>query len=160
MSYRVAWMFLVLSIILDVSGTSIMKGSQENWPVLGMMIMYVLLGFSYFTLSKAVIKLPIGVAYAFWEGVGLCLITLVSVLILGEQLGLIKLTAIAMLLGGTYLVHHGTDSGEDAKEDDNIEAFGDARLAASCGATVRRAFASPTDGDSKAAAKEECNGLY
>jgi len=132
MSYRVAWMFLMLSIILEVSGTSIMKGSQESWPLFGMMIMYVLLGFSYFTLSKAVTKLPIGVAYAFWEGVGLCLITLVSVFVLGEQLGLIKLTAIAMLLGGTYLVHHGTESGEDAK-DENIDELNDARLASSCG---------------------------
>lgn len=129
MSYRVAWMFLVLSIILEATGTSIMKGAQENWAILGMGIMYILLGCSYFTLSQAFIKLPIGVAYAFWEGVGLCLITLVSVLILGEQLGLTKLTTIAMLLGGTYLVHHGTESGKEEK----IERFNYASLATSCG---------------------------
>lgn len=116
MSYTVAWLFLVVSILLEVTGTSIMKGSQENWPVLGMILMYILLSCSYFTLSKAVIKLPIGVAYAFWEGVGLCLITLVSVFILGEQLGALKLTAIVMLLVGTYLVHHGTDSGDETQE--------------------------------------------
>lgn len=131
MSYRVAWMFLVLSIILEVSGTSIMKGSQESWPVLGMIIMYVLLGCSYFTLSKAVIKLPIGVAYAFWEGVGLCLITLTSVGILGEQLGVIKLTAIAMLLAGTYLVHRGTEDGEKDNEPQELGEFNDPSLAAS-----------------------------
>lgn len=112
MSYGVAWMFLVLSIVLEVTGTSIMKGSQNGWPVLGMAVMYVLLGLSYFTLSKAVLRLPIGVAYAFWEGLGLCLITLASVAVLGEQMGLVKLSAIGMLLLGTYLVHHGTESGE------------------------------------------------
>ena len=112
MSYGVAWMFLVLSIVLEVTGTSIMKGSQNGWPVLGMAVMYVLLGLSYFTLSKAVLRLPIGVAYAFWEGLGLCLISLVSVAVLGEQMGPVKLSAIGMLFLGTYLVHHGTESGE------------------------------------------------
>ena len=120
MSLRVCWMFLVLSIILEVSGTSIMKASQESWPVLGMGIMYVLMGSSYFTLSKAVVHIPIGVAYAFWEGVGLCLITLASIFVLGESMSLTRLIAIAMLLGGTYLVHQGTDEGT-ARDDESAE---------------------------------------
>ena len=74
--------------------------------------MYVLMSLSYFTLSKAVIKVPIGVAYAFWEGVGLSLITLSSVFILGEHIGPVRLLAIFMLLLGTYLVHRGTENGE------------------------------------------------
>lgn len=72
MSVRTCW-FCVLSIGLEVSGTTIMKASQETWPVLGMGLMYVFNELVVLTLSKAVIKVPIGVAYAFWEGVGLSL---------------------------------------------------------------------------------------
>ena len=128
MSYGVAWMFLVLSIVLEVTGTSIMKGSQNGWPVLGMAVMYVLLGLSYFTLSKAVARPPTGVADAVGEGLGLCLITLASVAVLGEQMGPVKLSAIGMLLLGTCLVHHGTESGEKidgaVKGDENSIAPG------------------------------------
>lgn len=76
------WFFLLLSILLEVGGTSLMKLSQSlpsSWPVVGMGLMYLLLGLSYFFLARAVLRLPLGVAYAFWEGLGLALITLVSV---------------------------------------------------------------------------------
>lgn len=89
-----------------------MKLSQASWPVTGMLVIYGTLGFSYFFLAKAVIKLPIGVAYAFWEGIGLALITLISALALGERMDLLRGLALAMVLCGTLLVHHGTESGE------------------------------------------------
>ena len=120
MSIRTCWFFLCLSIGLEVSGTTIMKASQETWPVLGMGLMYVLMSLSYFTLSKAVIKVPIGVAYAFWEGVGLSLITLSSVFMLGESIGPVRLLAICMLLLGTYLVHRGTEDGTEEGIEDGI----------------------------------------
>ena len=122
MSIRTCWFFLCLSIGLEVSGTTIMKASQETWPVLGMGLMYVLMSLSYFTLSKAVIKVPIGVAYAFWEGVGLSLITLSSVFILGESIGPVRLLAIFMLLLGTYLVHRGTEDGTEDGVGDGTES--------------------------------------
>lgn len=108
------WFFLLLSILLEVSGTSLMKLSHPlpgSWPVVGMGLMYLLLGLSYFFMAKAVLRLPLGVAYAFWEGLGLALITLVSVLAMGEIMTLTKLLALAMVLAGTMLVHHGTGHG-------------------------------------------------
>ena len=105
------WLCLLGSIVFEVTGTTIMKLSQDGWPMAGMAIMYLLLGLSYFLLAKAVIKLPVGVAFAFWEGLGLVLITLSSVLLLGERLDPTRIVALCMVLAGTLLVHHGTDSG-------------------------------------------------
>lgn len=110
-SNSIYWLFLFISIGFEVIGTSVMKASQESWPVLGMGIMFIMLGLAYFTLSKAVLKLPVGVAFACWEGLGLALITLVSVLWLGEKITPLKFIAICMLLAGTYMVNKGTDEG-------------------------------------------------
>ncbi|MBQ4132610.1 MAG: multidrug efflux SMR transporter [Desulfovibrionaceae bacterium] len=110
-SNNIYWVFLFMSIGFEVTGTSIMKASQESWPVLGMGLMFIMLSLAYFTLSKAVLRLPVGVAFACWEGLGLALITLVSALLLGEQINLLKLLAICMLLSGTYMVNRGTDEG-------------------------------------------------
>ena len=106
------WLFLLVSIVFEVTGTSVMKFSQETWPLLGMGCMYLLLGFSYFFLSKAVLRLPIGVAYAFWEGFGLLLITLVSITILGEPVSALRGVALLLVFCGTMLVHRGTESSD------------------------------------------------
>lgn len=104
------WLLLSLSIVFEVAGTTIMKASQNSYPIEGMAVMYLLIGLSYYTLSKAVLRLPIGVAYAFWEGAGLALITLISFFLLHEKLGALRIGAICLLFAGTYLVSIGTDS--------------------------------------------------
>lgn len=127
MNHRYYWLCLLGSIVFEVAGTTVMKLSQEAWPLIGMGIMYTLLGFSYYFLAKAVLKLPVGVAFAFWEGLGLILITLSSVLLLGERLDFTRIAALTMVLAGTLLVHHGTDASPetaDEKQRENSEGGG------------------------------------
>lgn len=119
-SNKIYWLFLFISIGFEVIGTTIMKASQETWPALGLVIMWTMIALAYFTLSKAVLRLPIGVAFACWEGLGLTLIALVSVLFLDEEMNLLKFLAICMLLAGTYLVNKGTDEGEVAEPSEMI----------------------------------------
>lgn len=107
------WVFLVLSVLFEVAGTSIMKAGLESHPAVGMAVMYLLVGVSYYTLSKAVQKLPVGVAYAFWEAAGLALITFISIVILGEHVSTQKIIAILMLMLGTYLVNKGTSHADE-----------------------------------------------
>lgn len=109
------WLFLACSILLEVAGTSLMKASQASHPVTGLLLMYALLGLSYYFLARAVVRLPIGVAYAFWEGFGLILIVLVSFLCLGEAMTMTRLLALALVLLGSLLVHHGTQAPETEK---------------------------------------------
>lgn len=113
MTLLYSWLFLSGSIIFEVAGTSIMKLSQTAWPLLGMGSMYALLALSYYCLAKAVTTIPIGVAYAFWEGFGLLLITLVSVLFLGEHISALRACGLLLILGGTLLVHHGTEASHE-----------------------------------------------
>ena len=81
-------------------------------------------GYGYFTTAYDIYSvllmisttgLPVGVAFAFWEGLGLTLITLSSVLILNEALTLKRVLGLICVLAGALLVHHGTGHGESRK---------------------------------------------
>ena len=110
------WLFLMMSILCEVSGTSIMKLSH-SWGFafgseLGLVIMWFCLGFSYFCLAKASMAIPIGVAFALWDSIGLLLIVAFSFFFLGEVLSLKIILGLVCVLMGGFLVHHGTGLSE------------------------------------------------
>ena len=109
------WCCLVASVFLEVGGTLVMKLAQ-GWAfphaqVLGLVVMWLAIAMSYFFLSKAVTGIPVGVTFAFWEGLGLTCITLGSVLFLNEALTLRRALGLACVLSGALLVNYGTGQG-------------------------------------------------
>lgn len=106
------WEALFGAIILEVCGTTVMKLSQD-WlfpgaPFLGLVIMWIAIGLSYYLLAISTTSIPVGVAYAYWEGLGLALVALSSFFILHEEMGLKRLIGLFFVLAGAYLVHLGT----------------------------------------------------
>lgn len=109
------WCFLGLAIVGEVIGTTTMKASQ-SWSFtfgseLGLIIMWSCLSFAYYCLARATVVLPIGVAFALWDGIGLLFVATFSVLFLGETITLTKIIGCICILSGGLLVHHGTTSG-------------------------------------------------
>ncbi|TCM57249.1 spermidine export protein MdtJ [Rhizobium sp. PP-F2F-G48] len=108
---RLAWLYLALAILIEVVGLTVMKAASVNGGVAGYIVMYVAIAFSYVCLAKAVRTLPVGVAYAIWEGSGIALITLVSVFFFHHDLSLRELIGLGMAVLGIILVNAGEDHG-------------------------------------------------
>ena len=115
-----SWIYLFIAITAEVIGTASMKFAATEHPILGHGVMYAMIGLSYFFLALAVKRVPVGVAYALWEGIGIVFITLISVTWLGESLGLLKAAGLGVMIAGILLIKSGTRA---APADRNMEAL-------------------------------------
>lgn len=119
------WMCLTGAIVTEVAGTVVMKMSQSwAWPYAaesGVVMMLALIALSYYMLALSTTALPVGVAFACWEGLGLSLITLSSVFVLGEHMSLTRFLALCAVVGGVMLIHRGTESSPEEAEPGHAE---------------------------------------
>lgn len=106
------WLFLIFAILTEVTGTLSMKYASVSGNLSGHVMMYLMITVSYLLLSVAVKRIALGVAYALWEGVGLVLISLGSVLAFEEAIGPLKLAGLAVLVAGIFLIKSGSSMPE------------------------------------------------
>lgn len=99
---------LALAIIAEITGTLSMKWASVSGGHTGFILMLAMIALSYIFLAFAVKKIALGVAYALWEGIGILLITLFSVLLFDESLSLLKIAGLTTLVIGIVLIKSGT----------------------------------------------------
>lgn len=98
------WLVLFAAIVAEVAGTTLLASIRGSHPVLAHVLMASCVALSFYLLSVAMRRVPMGVAYAVWEGVGLMLITVLSWFLLAEPLGIAKAGAFVLILAGVWLV--------------------------------------------------------
>lgn len=96
-----SWIYLILAITFEVSGTTFMKLSDgfSNVKYAVVMIIFYVLSLSMLTLALK--KLQIGTAYAIWSGIGIVLLSVIGVVFFKESINLTKIIFIGFILVGT-----------------------------------------------------------
>jgi spermidine export protein MdtJ len=112
------WILLALAIVAEITGTLSMKWASVSDGNTGFILMLVMISLSYIFLSFAVKKIALGVAYALWEGVGILLITLFSVMLFDEALSTMKIAGLTTLVAGIVLIKSGTQTDKTAEGED------------------------------------------
>ena len=99
------YLILILAVLCEGVGTTSLQASQQFtrfWPSLG-----VVLGFgSSFWLLMIVLKtLPIGVTYAVWSGLGICLTAFLGWLIFKQTVDLAAIIGMALIVAGIAVIN-------------------------------------------------------
>jgi len=100
-----SWVYLILAIGLEVSGTTCMKLSQGFAKLVPTVLIFVFYLLSIVSLTLAVRHIDISVSYAVWSGLGTALIALIGIAWFGESLTVVKAIALGMIIVGVAAVH-------------------------------------------------------
>lgn len=101
------WLFLLAAIVSEIAGTTSLKAFDDiHSGRVGIIATSIFIALSYYFLSKAVLRIPLGIAYACWEGVGLALVAITSFFLFNEPMPPLKLVGITCVMSGMVWLHH------------------------------------------------------
>lgn len=105
------WFFLALAIIFEASGTTAMKLSHGMTRLLPTIAMFGLYAASLSTLSLALKRIELTVAYAIWCGLGTVLIAIAAIYFFGEKFTAIKVVSIVLVIAGVFGLNLSSSNG-------------------------------------------------
>lgn len=94
------WLYLVVAILLEVSGTTCMKLSEGFTRLVPSILLFVFYALSLGMLTLALKRIDVSIAYAVWSAVGTALIATIGVLWFKEPITALKLISLALIIGG------------------------------------------------------------
>jgi small multidrug resistance pump len=99
------WIYLLIAILTEVAGTTLMKASQGLSRLVPSILMFVLYGISFFFMALALKKIEVSTAYAIWSGLGTALIATIGILWFRESFNFPKLMGLVLIVGGVVLLN-------------------------------------------------------
>jgi small multidrug resistance pump len=102
-------LMLALAIIVEIIATTLLKyshGFTKLVPSTLSIAGYVL---SLYLLSLALVRIPVSTAYAIWSGAGTAVVAAIGWLFLGEAMGMLKATAIGLIVVGVVMLNLSVD---------------------------------------------------
>jgi len=102
-----SWLYLLLAILLEVSGTTSMKLSEGFTKVTPSIMIFVFYGLSFVSLTLALRELDVSVTYAIWSGLGTALIAIIGYVWFHEPMSLVKVISVLFIIGGVLGLYLG-----------------------------------------------------
>jgi multidrug transporter EmrE-like cation transporter len=109
------WLILLAAIAVEIAATTALK-SVVSAPWLITLAPLILIGLSFALLSVALRVIPLAVAYAVWEGLGIVGIAATGHLMFGEHLTPGRILALAAIVAGIVLLERGVAHGTEEND--------------------------------------------
>ena len=100
-----SWLMLVVAIAAEVIATSTLKSTEgftRLWPSVVVVVCYEI---AFILLALTLKKIPVGIVYAVWSGVGVALVTLIAWLFLDQTLDAAGIVGVSLIVGGVVVIN-------------------------------------------------------
>lgn len=100
-----AFLYLLISIISELIGTSLLKASNgfsKLFPTLGVLVSFT---FAFFFLSLSLKSIPLNLAYSLWSGIGTVATVVISIMIWKEKINIGSVVGIILIITGVVVLN-------------------------------------------------------
>lgn len=123
-----SWLWMLAVIISETSATSTLKmfdNSEGTTKTLLLGLIVVLYVICYYSLSRAVKNIPVGLAYATWSGTGILVVSSLGMLFYGQHPDTAAMIGMAVIASGIVIMNlfskMGSEEEEETTEAPNIK---------------------------------------
>ncbi|WP_252145852.1 DMT family transporter [Yokenella regensburgei] len=113
------WLWMLLVIVSETSATSTLKmfdGSEGLTKTLLLALLVVLYCVCYYSLSRAVKDIPVGLAYATWSGTGILVVSTLGMVFYGQHPDLAAIIGMAIIASGIIIMNLFSKMGSEAHD--------------------------------------------
>ena len=105
MNLTYAYIFLGFAIVLEITGTSLVKDTAGFTRWLPSIICLITICFSYYLMSHVVGFVPVGITYATWSGLGIAAITIIGVFKYNQIPNIPTIIGLTLIIVGVVIVN-------------------------------------------------------
>jgi len=95
-----SWIYLILAIICEVSGTTCMKLSEGFTKLVPSVLLFCFYACSFTLMTITLRRLEVSVVYAIWSGIGMALISAIGIVMFDEMFTVTKLISTLLIIAG------------------------------------------------------------
>ena len=100
-----AYLYLAIAIVAEVSATSALKASAEFTRLIPSLIVIIGYGVAFYFLTLVLKTMPVGISYAIWAGLGIVLVAIVGAIVYKEIPGIPAMLGMALIIAGVVIIH-------------------------------------------------------
>jgi small multidrug resistance pump len=99
------YLILFLAVLCEGLGTTSLQASQQFtrfWPSVGVVMGF---GMAFFLMTIVLKTLPLGITYAIWSGLGICLTAFLGWAVFRQGIDLPALLGMGMIIAGIVVIN-------------------------------------------------------
>ena len=105
MNLTYAYVFLALAIVLEITGTSVVKDTEGFTRWVPTIICLATICLSYYFMSHVVGFIPLGITYATWSGLGIAAITIIGIFKYNQVPNIPTIIGLTLIIVGVIIVN-------------------------------------------------------
>ena len=105
MNLTYAYILLALAIVLEITGTSVVKDTEGFTRWVPTIICLATICLSYYFMSHVVAFIPVGITYATWSGLGIAAITIIGVFKYNQVPNIPTIIGLILIIVGVIIVN-------------------------------------------------------
>ena len=109
MNLTYAYIFLAFAIVLEITGTSLVKDTAGFTRWVPTAICLGAICFSYYLMSHVVTFVPVGITYATWSGLGIAAITVIGIYKYNQVPNIPTIIGLILIITGVVIVNTMSD---------------------------------------------------